>query len=314
MARKYEMVAAAAGLLVSLAAPSASHAFCRNMSCTLGEAERVRNGGEACARDANQCVTDGQPQHWASACIDYAVQVDGSVKLGLDADEFQKIVAEAFSAWSTVACPQGGSPRFKARFQGYVGCNRHEFVCGDASKNVNAIMFHDRGWPGPAGVLGVTTPSGGIGSGLVVDADLELDSQDYAFDVDGSGKGFYRLKDVLTHEVGHFLGLDHSNVSGALMSLDYATLALSHELLTPDDIAAICTVYPPGAPLDCAAPSAPAYDACQLKPGEHEPCELASTTHESKGCSVGGSSGAGGKLALLPLFASLIWLRRRHLR
>jgi len=58
----------------------------------------------------------------------------------------------------------------------------------------------------------VTTPSGGTSSGLVVDADLELHSQYYAFEVVGAGDG-YALKDVLAHEVGHFLGLDHSNAA-----------------------------------------------------------------------------------------------------
>jgi len=47
-------------------------------------------------------------------------------------------------------CPQ----RNQQTFKGYVGCDRHEFVCGDASKNVNAIMFHDRGSQGPADALG----------------------------------------------------------------------------------------------------------------------------------------------------------------
>lgn len=311
MPPKFGTLAAAAGLVVALGAPPA-HAYCRSMSCSLGEQAALRAGRKPCNRDANGCVTEGQPQHWASPCIDYAVQVDGSPKLGLDADVFQKIVADAFAAWANVTCPQGGSPRFRARFQGYVGCDRHEFVCGDASKNVNVIMFHDRSWPGGSNVLGLTTPTGGISSGLVVDADLELDSRDYAFDIDGSGKAPYSLKDVLSHEIGHFLGLDHSNVDGALMSKNYARLSLSHELLTADDVAAICATFPPGAPLECAAPSAPVYDACQLEPGAAEPCELASMTHESKaGCSVAAPVPRG-SLGLAPLLAGLIWRRRRQ--
>jgi len=282
------------------------------MSCSLGEAARVNAGEKPCARDANNCVTEGKPQHWASPCIDYAVQVDGSPKLGLDADTFKEIVAQAFAAWETVRCPQGGSPRFHARFQGYVGCNRHEFVCGDASKNVNAIMFHDQAWPGTRDQLGLTTPSGTTGSGLVVDADLELDSQYYPFSVDGSGDG-YALNYVLTHEVGHFLGLDHSNVSGSLMSTNYMSVAASRELLTDDDIAAICAAYPPGAALECKEPQPLAYDACQLDPTVEHKCSLASASyHGSSSCSVGSAPPRGG-LGLL-LFAGVIFLRRRHSR
>jgi hypothetical protein len=102
--------------------------------------------------------------------------------------------------------------------------------------------------------------------------------------------GDFELRDVLTHEIGHFLGLDHSRVQGALMSKGYQMLQLSRELLTEDDIDAICAAYPPGPPLACAAPSAPAYDECQLQEGVAPPCQLASMTHESGGCGVAATS------------------------
>jgi hypothetical protein len=51
---------------------------------------------------------------------------------------------------------------------------------------------------------------------------------------------------VFAHEAGHFLGLDHSPVASALM---FATYALDSSAgppaLGPDDIAGICTAYPP---------------------------------------------------------------------
>jgi hypothetical protein len=92
----------------------------------------------------------------------------------------------------------------------------------------------------------------------------------------------------LAHEIGHFLGLSHSDVQGTLMFEDYTGVTLSAELLTADDIAAICSVYPPGAPLDCAEPAPPAYDECQVVPGDQTECVLQSMTHDRDdgGCSV----------------------------
>jgi len=297
--------------VVMVCAPRPANAFCRTMSCEL-----TADGSSArCERDARGCVTEGNPLHWPEACLYYAVQRDGSPKSGLDGHDFERVVERAFDAWEHVKCPGGGSPRFHAQSQGFVSCDHREAVCGDTRKNVNVMMLHDDSWPGNATEIGLTTPTGGPTSGLLIDADLELNSEMYEFTADGAS-GF-DISDVVTHEVGHFLGLSHSDVSGALMSKDYATVRLTSELLTADDVAAICAAYPPGAPLDCPAPSAPAYDECQLAPGERPTdCKIASMTHDgshSGGCSIG----APGKTsplhpAMALLIALLVRFRARH--
>lgn len=297
--------------LVLFGAASPTHAFCRTSSCELGEDNRV----PMCERDEHQCVTEGNPLHWASPCLYYAVQRDGSPQFGIDGDAFQKTVEQAFQAWQGVQCPGGGSPRFQAQFQGFVGCNKREAVCGGSATNVNVMMLHDSNWPEVSSVIGLTTPSGGTKSGLVVDADLEINSQDYDFTP--GAPNAHKLSDVVAHEVGHFLGLSHSDADGSLMSVQYDMLQLSAELLTADDIAAICTAYPPGNALTCPAPTAPAYDECQLAPGETPAeCQLASMTHDrNSGCSVSGAPhGAlpprGPGFALL-LLGGLTVMRRR---
>lgn len=302
--------AALGGALLVMTSASTAQGFCRSMSCQLGEADRKLAGGPPCALDEGGCVSEGTPLHWASPCISYSVQADGSASADIDAATFQEAIDAAFTAWQGVACPGGGSPRFHAQFQDYVSCGRREAVCGDAHANVNVFMFQDRVWPAGAGVIGLTTPSGGTQSGLIFDADLELNTRDYRYS-SGSLMGDFELREVLTHEVGHFLGLDHSRVRGALMSAGYPMLQLSRELLTADDIAAICAVYPPGPPLSCGAPSPPAYDQCQLEAGEAPPCQLASMTHESGGCSFAvdlrASFSGYAAAALL-----LVWRSRRH--
>jgi Matrixin len=289
MKGKWSKIAGAvAGAGLAFAWAPHAKAFCLTKSCELGEEVRKQQGKPACARDPQQCVTEGQPLHWADPCIQYAVQADGSANTNMTAEELQHAAAEGFAAWEGVACPNGGSPRFHAQFQGYVQCNRQEVVCGDASKNVNVIQFHDSGWPERSGAIGLTTPSGLTKSGTLNDADLELNSQDYSFDTP-SHPGSFSLRDTLAHEIGHFLGLSHSHEQGALMSEHYDMLQLSRELLTADDVAAICAAYPPGSPLSCAAPSAPAYDDCQMAEGaKPEACVIESKTHEERsgGCSL----------------------------
>lgn len=277
---------------LSLCWAQSAQAFCRTASCELGEDERA----PTCERDEHQCVTEGNPLHWSSPCLTYAVQRDGSPKAGIDADAFQKSVEQAFRAWESATCPGGGSPRFRAQFQGFVGCAQRETVCGGADKNVNVMMLHDRDWPELPSVIGLTTPSGGSESGLLVDADLEINSQDYDFSPEAMSSGGMQLSEVLAHEVGHFLGLSHSDAPGALMSTQYEMLQLGPELLTDDDIAAICTAYPPGDALSCPDPAPPVYDECQRDPAEPPPeCRISSKTHDkSSGCSIG-AAGSGGQ-------------------
>ncbi|HYQ46130.1 MAG TPA: matrixin family metalloprotease [Polyangiaceae bacterium] len=272
---------AALCVIPTLAWSTSAFAYCLAMSCELGE-----KSNNPCPRDENKCVTQGEPVHWGSPCLTYTVQVDGSPKSKLDADEVQAYVAQAFNAWKSVRCPGGGSPRFQAQFAGYVSCDRHEVMCENAAKNDNVIMFHDQTWVTPDSQYGVTTRTGSKSSGLIVDADIEINSKDYSFKSDPGGMMSISLPFVLTHEIGHFLGLAHSPSGDALMFATYGfqSAPLSHSLFSPDDVAAICAAYPPGPELSCPAPNGPAYDKCQIPLGEERPCVLQSATEEV-GCS-----------------------------
>ena len=256
-------------------------AYCRTMSCELGEDPRH----PTCPRDESQCVTQGNPLHWASPCLTYSVQVDGSPRSNLDADQVQAFVEQAFSAWKAARCPGGGSPRFEVQFQSYVSCDRREAVCDNLAKDANVVMFHDSNWHDGVGHIGVTTPTGGKESGLVIDADVEINSQDYSFASDHSGTMSTSLMYVLTHELGHFLGLAHSQVIGSVMRpTNYQSLPYSPNLISADDVAAICAAYPPGPKLSCEPPRASTYDACAIPLGEDPPCKLSSLTQDGGGC------------------------------
>lgn len=263
-----------------------------------------------------KCVTEGNPVHWSSPCLYYAVQRDGSPKAGIDAEAFRQAIDAAFDVWASARCPGGGSPRFRAQFQGLVGCHRKEAVCGGPSANVNVMMFQDTAWPSDTDVIGLTTPTGGSSSGLLVDADLQLDSQNFDFSEAGKGPRPLRLSYTLSHEVGHFLGLDHTMADGALMSVHYEMIEPGASLLSDDDVAAICAAYPPGDALDCPAPEPPAYDECQLAAGEvPKTCQLASMNHDqSGGCQVaaGAERRPGGAALAFAIFGFGLLRRRRY--
>lgn len=92
-------------------------------------------------------------------------------------------------------------------------------------------------------------------SGEISEADIVINPFLYSvagepieFSTDGTS-GTYDLQSTLTHEIGHLLGLNHSNVVGATMNATqglngtFGLPALSERTLSESDIAAVKSIY-----------------------------------------------------------------------
>lgn len=95
-------------------------------------------------------------------------------------------------------------------------------------------------------------------AGFVTEADLVLNPF-VQFSDDGS-PGTFDLRSVITHEIGHVLGLEHSPVLSSVMYAQTAShragsgVSRGGEMLTAVDIAAIRALYgPPSGDLQCCA-------------------------------------------------------------
>jgi uncharacterized protein (TIGR03437 family) len=81
------------------------------------------------------------------------------------------------------------------------------------------------------------------GDGTITDTDI-IFSPNYTFSTTNA-PGAYDLQSVLTHELGHSLGADHTGILGATM-FQYTQAGDTHQrALSPDDIAFVGAVYPP---------------------------------------------------------------------
>ena len=98
-------------------------------------------------------------------------------------------------------------------------------------------------WPAELGstALGVTTPVWDTGSNAFVDADIVYNGQNFQWNTDGSG-GYADFQSITTHEQGHFLGMNHSTVSGAVMYPSYSSGQVRN--LSSDDTMGVCAIYP----------------------------------------------------------------------
>jgi hypothetical protein len=193
------------------------------------------------------CWAKGVPLFWRNACVGYSLQKDASRKIAYE--EAADAMSTAFTRWTGATCPTEGSGRSRTsidvRDLGPVECGNVEYVSGVANQNV--ILFRDDTWKYGKQVLGLTTVVYAPDTGEIYNADMELNTLDMEplAKSDPVAPDAYDLASVVTHEAGHFLGIAHSDVLGAVMYARYDTGQTSMRNLAPDDVTAICTVYRP---------------------------------------------------------------------
>lgn len=193
------------------------------------------------------CWAPGVPLFWRNACLGYSIQRAPSVKISYE--EAANALSIAFTRWAGATCPTEGSGRSRTsidvRDLGPADCVNVEYKQGVANQNV--VVFRDETWKYGSSVLGLTTVVYNPETGEIYNADMEintLDMEPLAIH-DPVGLDAYDFASVVTHEAGHFLGLGHSDVLGATMYARYDRGQTSMRNLSPDDVAAICSVYRP---------------------------------------------------------------------
>jgi hypothetical protein len=233
--------AVAAGLAcAALLAAGRAQAYCR--TTTVHEPvpfDPVQNG----------CWTQGKPLAWAAGQrIPYAFTQSPSASI--DLFEAAHAAHVAFDAWNGASC-FGSAPNVQAYDDGPVSVDAAANDCGirgcDSSVHdgLHVIVFDDSSWPfdDPNNTLAMTTVTYGVDSGEIYDADMQVNTWQHAISAtEPPLDGTYDLQSILTHEAGHFFGFAHATSTVPIM---YAQYQPGHTQLTPDDIDAICAVYPP---------------------------------------------------------------------
>jgi hypothetical protein len=212
------------------------------------------------------CPTRGEPLFWPDACVTYAVQLHGSALRDIDAFATDQAMQKAFAAWLGTECPSGGKPSLGVIPLGGASCDRVEFNPPEQGRagapNANLVIFRDDLWPYPDErfVIARTSITFDPNTGAILDADIEINSFQNEFSTDDVTIT-NDLQAVLTHEVGHFLGLDHSTVENATMRANYDLSNLGARTLSSDDRAGICSVYSPmeDAEVSCPGDTGPRH-------------------------------------------------------
>lgn len=239
----------AAAVVIAFAAQS--QAYCLTHTCDPKT--------EQC-EIVDECNVSGKTLFWASSTVSFDVQkdpsykvapdrktfelaADGSKQLLLTPETLETVVTKAFYTWVNADCGGGTTPKIRLKDLGFVSCGKPEY--NKDQPNANVIAFHDAPWPysdSGADTLALTTVFFNGDTGEIYDANVEINTNQDTFAVDHAAADQIDLNAVLTHELGHFLGLSHSSHGDATM---YSSYMPGMVTLAQDDEDAICASLPP---------------------------------------------------------------------
>jgi hypothetical protein len=298
-----QRLAGALLLGVSLLYGGTAQAFCLTRGCSSKK--------QQCEQDENGCLMTGPLLHWASSCVSFDVQRSGSPLRGINYQEAHSAIISGFSQWLSADCGDGRGPAITISDYGPVECRKAEY--NQDSPNANILMFRDDDWPYDNAIdtLALTTLIFNADNGEIYDADIEVNTfqsppapeapVQWVTSGDGGdseGRGI-DFPSVITHEIGHFLGLSHSNAFGSTMQPSYQPGDSSLASIEQDDVDGVCSALPPNRETTS--------DTCDPRHGFTTACALAENT-----CHVTpGNPGALGSALVALLGLSSTLLRRR---
>lgn len=260
------LVVACLSFLSLLASTREASAFCRTRTDPVS---------------ADDCAAKGPSLYWKNQCVGWAVNTSASKKANLA--KARAIVASSFAAWTAkngTCTPGVRAIELNPTATTTVGFDPN------SGKNENVIVFRDAAWPYDDGgnPLALTTVTFNAQTGEILDADIEVNTADVnvtaAEPLPANG---YDLQSIITHEVGHFLGLAHSRVNGATMEARYDKGETGLRTLEADDQQGLCAIYPSTTArttdqTGATSPSEIKADQCDTTPTAPPPA------YDDKGC------------------------------
>ena len=281
----------AAALALSLLWSANSSAFCLTRGCSDDEQD--------CEYDERGCLQTGPLLHWASSCVSFDLQSSGSPLRGIDYDDAHGAIIAGFEQWLHADCGDGRGPSISISDYGPVECRQAEY--NQDSPNANIFMFRDDDWPYENAIdtLALTTLIFNAGTGEIYDADVEVNTNQSPMSIGNIKATDIDFDSVITHEIGHFLGLSHSDAQGSTMRPSYAPGQTSMSSIEYDDVEGVCTALPPE--------RRTTTDSCEPRHGFASECALPKTQ-----CSLTpGSPGGLASVLVSILGLSSTLLRRR---
>lgn len=152
-------------------------------------------------------------------------------------DTLEALIKDAFAEWSTPCCSG-----FQSIYMGTTSTRINVPI------RQNTVFFEHVAWPrefGNRGLVGGTTLRFTDNECSAISATILLNAMDFTFLLPHQQPGGYKLDlmNVIVHEFGHWLGLNHNTIPDSVMKGNSTSLD-RYTRLGQVDIDGVCTLYP----------------------------------------------------------------------
>ncbi len=205
------------------------------------------SAGAAHAYEIYRTEKTGEPLRWfVRDTLEMAIAVTPPEET--DVSNIGPLVQQAFASWVGVACGTppvvtvtGTSPALRATTPKSLRAEPDNILVFIRSSAEWTRFRNSPTW------IAITKIAHNPKTGEIVDADIEINDGGFKFSYSGTpNPSEVDFLSMLTHEVGHFYGLDHSANVNATMYATYAgspERAVAARTLTEDDVGGICALY-----------------------------------------------------------------------
>ena len=238
---------------------------------------------------------------WKESCFQYSIHKDGLPDI--DDAALHDTIRASFDAWENVDCSY-----FYFIETDDAACDDIGYV--EDTGNMNLLVFRTEKWEvdneHDPSAIALTTTSWDDLSGRMLDADIEFNAEYFNFGIDGS-RNLVDLQNTATHEIGHMLGLDHSNKTDATMAPTAGMGDVDKRTLASDDEDGLCALYPDADdPDSCKAPHCGLDLTCTKTVCDKNGIAYYAPQDEG-GCSVVGPLGARVPSSMLHLAVEVVF-------
>ncbi len=238
-------------LLVMLSTPERASAFCRESVESQSTGPCVERPGVALL-------------HWTRSCLTQTFNNNffASMRL-MPEQEIRDGFAESFQTWAAVDCGTGRKPFQVTQAAGTTTGNTSRFVFDVENESLvtahNTQQWSSLGHDPLALALTLLWHDSTTGEILDVDQEFNTGIGSYANCDNGCGSHNIDLRNTVTHEAGHILGLGHTSVAAATMYAQAPDGETSKRRLAQDDKDGYCSLQLPehtcnGSDCSCAPP------------------------------------------------------------